>query len=153
MFYFLQKLSVPPFKKLTPFPLFELKNFLTCRNRFFTKMFFPNFGRWGCKCHDIVKSAGCQTNNISSKHDNIIAEFCKNFYQRTNLKNLGSRKYQKNLKLGGDRCQFPVSFLEIIKVIAVEIIHCRCRIVDVYYSWEELVTMGVSFKTVIISKQ
>ena len=60
MFYFLQKLSVPPFKKLTPFPLFEIKNFRTCRNRFFTKIFFPNFGRWGCKCHDIVKSAGCQ---------------------------------------------------------------------------------------------
>ena len=46
MFYFLQKLLVPTFRKLTHLPLFEIKNFLTCHNRFFTKIFFPNFRRW-----------------------------------------------------------------------------------------------------------
>ena len=36
-------------------------------------------------------------------------------------------------------------------VIPVKITHCRYGIVDVYYSWEELVTMVVTFKTAIIS--
>ena len=31
------------------------------------------------------------------------------------------------------------------------VIAVKLHIVDVYYSWEELVTMGASFKTVIIS--
>ena len=38
MFYFLRKLPVPPFKKLTRLPLFEIKNFLTFHNRIFTKI-------------------------------------------------------------------------------------------------------------------
>ena len=36
-------------------------------------------------------------------------------------------------------------------VIPVKITHCRYRIVDVYYSWKELVTMVATFKTAIIS--
>ena len=35
-----------PFKKLTCLPLFWNQNFLTCHNRFFTKIFLPHFGRW-----------------------------------------------------------------------------------------------------------
>ena len=35
-----------PFKKLTCLPLFWNQNFLTCHNRFFTKIFLPLFGRW-----------------------------------------------------------------------------------------------------------
>ena len=48
----------------------------------------------GCKCHDTDKSAGSQTNNKSSKHGSMTAEFCKNFYQKTNLKDvrLGIKK-------------------------------------------------------------
>ena len=34
-----------PFKKLTCLPLFWNQNFLTCHNRFFTKIFLPHFGR------------------------------------------------------------------------------------------------------------
>ena len=40
----LGKLSVPPIKNWKE--LFEIKNFLTCDNRFFTKIFLPHFGRW-----------------------------------------------------------------------------------------------------------
>ena len=63
----------------------------------------------GCKCHDIAKSAGSQTNNKSSKHDSMTPNPCKNIYQKTYLNDfrlgiLGNRKYKKNLKLGGDRC-------------------------------------------------
>ena len=62
----------------------------------------------GCKCYDIAKSAGFQTNNKSSKHDSMTPEFCKNIYQKTyandfRLGILGS-KSKKNLKLGGNRC-------------------------------------------------
>ena len=51
----------------------------------------------GCKYHDIVKSAGSQTNNKSSKLDSMAAEFCKNAYQKTSLNNfrleiLGNKK-------------------------------------------------------------
>ena len=35
-----------PFKKLTCLPLFWNQNFLTCHNRFFSKIFLPHFGRW-----------------------------------------------------------------------------------------------------------
>ena len=35
-----------PFKKLTCLPLFWNQNFLTCHNRFFTKIFLSHFGRW-----------------------------------------------------------------------------------------------------------
>ena len=41
-----------------------------------------------CKCHDIAKSAGSQTNNKSSKHDSMTPEFCKIIYQKTYLNNL-----------------------------------------------------------------
>ena len=40
------KIACTPFKILTRLPLFETKNFLTCHNRYFTKIFFPHFGRW-----------------------------------------------------------------------------------------------------------
>ena len=36
----------------------------------------------------MAKSTGSQTNNKSSKHDNMTAEFCKNFYQKTSLKDV-----------------------------------------------------------------
>ena len=64
----------------------------------------------GCKFHDIARSAGFPTNNKSSKHDSMTAEFCKNIYQKTYLndfRNLDLRKQEsikKNLKLGRDRC-------------------------------------------------
>ena len=70
-----------PFKKLTCLPLFWNQNFLTCHNRFFTKIFLPHFGR----CHDNAKSAGSQTNSKSSKHDSMTPEFCKNIYQKIYL--------------------------------------------------------------------
>ena len=41
-----------------------------------------------CKCHDIAKSAGSQTNNKSPKHDSMTPEFCKIIYQKTYLNNL-----------------------------------------------------------------
>ena len=31
----------------------------------------------GCKCHDIAKSAGCQTNSKSSKHIGLTPDFCQ----------------------------------------------------------------------------
>ena len=40
------KIACTPFKILTRLPLFEIKNFLTCHNRFFTKIFLPHLGRW-----------------------------------------------------------------------------------------------------------
>ena len=40
----------------------------------------------GCKCHDIAKSVGSQTNNKSSKHDSMTPEHCENIYQKTYLR-------------------------------------------------------------------
>ena len=42
----------------------------------------------GWKCHDIAKSAGSQNNSKSSKQDGMTAEFYKNLYQKTYLKDL-----------------------------------------------------------------
>ena len=44
---FSRKITCTPIKKLTHLPLFEIKNFLTCHNRLFTKIFLPHFGGWG----------------------------------------------------------------------------------------------------------
>ena len=43
------------------------------------------FWKIRCKCHDMAKSAGFQTNNKSSKQDRMTREFCKNIYQKTYL--------------------------------------------------------------------
>ena len=43
----------------------------------------------GFKYHDISKPADSQTNKKSSKHNSMTAEFCKDFCQKTNLKDLG----------------------------------------------------------------
>ena len=77
MFYFLRKLPVPLFKKLIRLLLFEIKNFLTYHKIFYYNV-HPPFWKMGYKCHDIAKSAGSQTNNKSSKHNSMTAEFCKN---------------------------------------------------------------------------
>ena len=55
-----------------------------------------------CKCHDIAKSAGSQTNNKSSKYDSMAAEFFKTFYQKTNLKDfrLGTKKVLEKSQIG-----------------------------------------------------
>ena len=73
----------------------------------------------GCKCHDIAKSAGSQTNSKSWKHDSMTAEFCKNFYQKIYLNNfrleiLGNKKVLEKFNIGGGRCYCSVSLLEII---------------------------------------
>ena len=97
------------------------------------------------------------TNNKSSKHDSMIAEFCKNFFKKTCLNNfririLGNKKVLEKSQIGWRQMLLPsLPSRNTFLVIAVKFTHCRCRIVDVCYSWEELVTMGASFKTVIIS--
>ena len=67
--------------------------------------------------HDIAKSPDSQTNK-SSKRDNMTPEFCKNIKRpistTSDLASQETRKYKKNLKLGGERCYCPVSFPEII---------------------------------------
>ena len=55
----------------------------------------------GCKCHDIAKSVGSQTNKKSSKHGSMIPEFCKNIYQKIYHKDfrigiLGNKKVKEN---------------------------------------------------------
>ena len=79
MFYFRQKLPVPPFKNLTHLPLFEIKNFLTCQNRFFTKIFFPRLGRWDAKVMTlpnqlVLKQITNLQNTIAHSSD---PRFCK----------------------------------------------------------------------------
>ena len=87
MFYFLRKLPVPPFKKLTRFriqaPSFK-SNFSNLSQQIFYQNVPPPFWKMECKCLDIAKSAGSQTSK-SSKHDSMTAEFCKNIYQKTYL--------------------------------------------------------------------
>ena len=55
----------------------------------------------GCKCYNIARSAGSQTNNISPKHDSMTAEFCKNLYHKTYLNDfrLGIRKQESIRKI------------------------------------------------------
>ena len=53
--------------------------------------------KMGCKCHDISKSAGSQTNSKSSKHDKVTPEFCKNIDEKIYLNDfrlgiLGNKK-------------------------------------------------------------
>ena len=93
MFYFLQKLPVTPLKNYPDFPSLKSK-FSDRPQQVFYKSFSPRFWKMGCKCHDIAKSAGSQANNKSPKHDSMTTEFCKNFYQKTNLKDfrLGIKK-------------------------------------------------------------
>ena len=56
----------------------------------------------GFKCQVIGKPADSQTNNKSSKHNSMTAEFCKDFYQKTNLKDvrLGIKKILEKSQIG-----------------------------------------------------
>ena len=80
----------------------------------------------GCKCHDITTSAGSQTNNKSSNHDSITAEFCKNFYQKTYLNDfrlgiLGNKKELEKNEIAGRQMLVPSPpFRNNFLVIAVK---------------------------------
>ena len=87
MFYFLRTLSVPHFKILTRLPLFEIKYFLTCHNSIFTKIFFPDFGRWDANVMTLPNQLALkQITNLQNTTAWLHAEFCKNFYQKASLK-------------------------------------------------------------------
>ena len=106
MFYFLQKLPVPP-----AFSSLKSKIFWSATN-FFYENFPPPFQKMGCKCYDIAKPAGFQTNNKSSKYDSMTAEFCKNFYQKTYLKDfqlrvLGNKKVLEKSQIGWRQMLVP----------------------------------------------
>ena len=65
-----------------------------------------------CKCHDIAKLAGSQTNNKSSKHDSMTAEFYKKFYQKTYLNDfglgiLGNKKVLEKFQIGWGQMLVP----------------------------------------------
>ena len=95
MFYFLRKLPVPSFKKLTRLPLFEVKNFLTYHNRLFTKIFFPDFGRWDANVMTLPNQLALKqiTNlqNMTAWLQNSAKTFIKKPISKTS--DLGSRKY------------------------------------------------------------
>ena len=94
----------------------------------------------GCKCHDITKPGGFQTYNKSSKRDSMTPEFCKYIYEKTYFSEfkpgiLQNKKVSEKSQTGWRQMLVPSlpsgnNFL----VIAVKIIHYRCRIVDVCYS-------------------
>ena len=98
-----------PFKKLTCLPLFWNQNFLTCHNRFFTKIFLPHFGRWDANVMTLPNQlAPKQITNLQNTTE-WLQNSAKTFLKRSILttSDLGSKetqKYKKNLKLGGDRC-------------------------------------------------
>ena len=75
-----------------------------------------------CKCHDIAKSASSQTNNKSSKHDSMTAEFWKNVYQTfIRLGILGSKKVLKKSQIGWRQILVPsLPFRNNFLVIAVK---------------------------------
>ena len=80
----------------------------------------------GCKYHHIVKSAGSQTSNKSSKHDNMTPEFCKKVYQMTYFKEfrlgiLGKNKVLEKSQIGWRKMLVPVlPFRNNFLVIAVK---------------------------------
>ena len=66
----------------------------------------------GRTCHDITKSTGFETNNKSSEHDNVTAEFCKNVYQKIyfndfRLKILGNKKLSEISQIGWTQMLVP----------------------------------------------
>ena len=65
----------------------------------------------GCKCYDIAKSAGSQTNK-SSKRDSMTPEFYKNVYQKTypndfRLGILENKKVLENSKIEWKQLLLP----------------------------------------------
>ena len=77
---FLQKLLVPPLKKLSCSiiqPLFEIKVLRPTRTDFTTPP-APSptpFQKEGCTCHEVTKSAGPQTSDKSLDHDSMTTQF------------------------------------------------------------------------------
>ena len=72
------------FPKINLLSLLYNQNFLTCQNKFFRKSFFPILED-GMEMSWYHQSAGSKSNNKSSKHDRMTAEFCKKNYQKTYL--------------------------------------------------------------------
>ena len=81
--------------------------------------------------------SGSQINNKSSKHDSMTAEFCKNFYQKTNLNDfrlgiLGNKKVLKKFQIGWREmlvASLPSrnNFLVIaVKNYRLQMKDCRC---------------------------
>ena len=92
MFYFLQKLCVPLYKINPPYnttPLWN-QNFMICQNIFFTKIFFPDFVRWGA---DVMTFP----NQLAPKQ---IAIFKTGQYDCRILQKPLSKHYLNNLRLG-----------------------------------------------------
>ena len=118
-FLFSRKIACNYFKKLTDLHLFETKTFLTCHNRFFTKSFLPDFGRWDANVMTLPDQLApkqiANPQNTTTWQQNSAKTFIKRPISTTSgLGSQKTRKYQKNLKLGGDRCQCPVFLLEMI---------------------------------------
>ena len=98
-----------PFKKLTCLPLFWNQNFLTCHNRFFTKIFLPHFGRWDANLMTLPNQLAPKQITKhwlfkTRQHDSRILQkhLSKDLSQRFQAWDL--RKQESIKKLGGDRC-------------------------------------------------
>ena len=94
MFYFLQKLLVITLKINLPSPLWN-KNFLTCHNRFFTKILLPHFGRWDANFMTLpnqlaFKEITTLQNTTACDYRILIKHLSKDLSQR--LKAWGLRK-------------------------------------------------------------
>ena len=80
----------------------------------------------GCKCHDFAKSAGSQTNNKSSKHGSMTAEFYKYIYQKSYLNDfklsiLGNKKVLEKYQIAWGQMQVSsLPFRNNFLVIAVK---------------------------------
>ena len=89
-----------PFKKLTCLPLFWNQNFLTCHNRFFTKIFLPHFGRSDANVMTLPDQLAPKQKTW--QHDSRILQ---NFYQNIYLNNvrlriLGNKKVLEKSQIG-----------------------------------------------------
>ena len=109
-FLFSPKISCTPFKR-----------FLTHH------LFLPQFLRRGAY-HDITKPAGSQTSNKSLDNDSMTAEFYKNIYQKTYLRNnlrlriLGNKKVLEKAQIGWRQMLLPsLASRKKILLIAVKI--------------------------------
>ena len=114
-----------PFKKLTCLPLFWNQNFLTCHNRFFTKIFLPHFGRWDANVmtlpNQLAPKQITNLQNTTAWLQNSARLYKKIYLNDFRLGILGNTKVREKSEIGWRQMLVPsLPFRNIFLVIAVK---------------------------------